>query len=56
MTAAVGICISVLIDDRNNTKDTDKPKYSCSLSNQQLIEINFKCFYSMIFITADYVL
>lgn len=49
MTAAVGICISVLIDDRNNTKDTDKPKYSCSLSNQQLIEINFKCFYSMIF-------
>ena len=27
MTAAIGICISVLIDDRNNTKDTDKPKY-----------------------------
>ena len=49
MTAAIGICISVLIDDRNNTKDTDKPKYPCSLSSQQLIEINFKCFYSMIF-------
>ncbi|CAX41553.1 zinc finger-containing tanscription factor, putative [Candida dubliniensis CD36] len=49
MTAAIGICISVLIDDRNNTKETEKPKYSCSLSNQQLIEINFKCFYSMIF-------
>ncbi len=32
MTAAIGICISVLIDDRNNTKDTDKPKYPCSLS------------------------
>ncbi|KAL6451219.1 HAL9 Halotolerance protein 9 [Candida maltosa Xu316] len=47
MSAAIGICVSMIIDDRNAGKLSGSNLIN-SLTDLELVEINSKCFYSMI--------
>ena len=47
MSAAIGLTVSLILDERNMGK-TGESELINNLNDVQLVEINSKCFYSMV--------